>query len=59
MAVVTQGKNYINTVRFLTQTDVLGHQCVLTFTSHKIMFNLDFSVHALWGGPPIRALYAW
>jgi len=25
MAVVTQGKNYINTVRFLTQTDVLGH----------------------------------
>jgi len=47
MAVVTQGKNYINTVRFLTQTDVLGHQCVLTFTSHKIMFNLDFSVHAL------------
>jgi len=34
--ILKNDKNYINTVRFLTDRSfrVLGHQCVLTFTSH-------------------------
>jgi len=43
VAMVTRGKNYINTVHFLTQTTrVLGHQCVLTFTRSHYSLNHVF-----------------
>jgi len=48
-------KSKLNMIEWYT----LGHQCVLTFTSHSIMFNLDFSVLALWRGPPKPPLYDW